>query len=110
MVLLGVGCECWAGQLGLVGPARPGPKGDGPLKSVKQLKTKPNLKRFKQVEPWDFAGAWQILVSLTQRENRGNRSGYVGKSQGWEPGGVDPQMPKSLPCVIVYIFKPFSCL
>ena len=93
-----------------MGTARPGLKGGGPLKSVKQLKTKPNLKCFKQVEPWDFAGAWQILVSLTQRENQGKRSGYVGKSQGWEPGGVAPQMPKSLPCVILYIFKPFSCL
>ena len=38
MVLLGVGCECWAGHLGLVGPARHGPRGDGPLKSVKWIK------------------------------------------------------------------------
>lgn len=84
-----------------MGPVRPGPKGDGPLKSVKKLNnTKQSLKCFKQVEPWILLEHTDLGVTHPER-NQGSGSGCVGKSQGWEPG-VDPQMPKSLPCATLY--------
>lgn len=50
---------------------------------------------------------WRRGRGQAARRCRGSKR----KGWGWEPRGADPEMHhQPLPCVILYIFKPFSCL